>query len=126
MAEAGDYDRKELVIVSKMGQEVTGEEEASCELAMMIAAARVMTQEYPAIRMRSIDVGGSEQEVEQGVEEVMRGGEEQEVAIRGRHRWEKRYERVRLEQQQQQEQRGGGAREKQGMQRKQEAEKERT
>ncbi len=107
IGEASSERSIEIVVMSNNVQEVTGEEEIIAEKAMVLGPCKVIGQEYPGVRCRSVDVeikGRGEGEGERIIEEMMRevevGGEvggEEAVAYRGRHRWVQRYERVRIE-----------------------------
>jgi len=80
-------------VVSRGMQEVTGGERVLAAKAAVLGPVKVMAQEYPNLRGRSIDV----EEVGQVGRELRGAGREEVVALRGRHRWVQSWEKVRLE-----------------------------
>jgi acyl transferase domain-containing protein/acyl carrier protein len=92
----------EVVVVSRGMQEVESGDEGEAAKATVLGALKVMSQEVGGVRWRSIDVGSGEvaaaavavaRQVEQ---EVASGEGGDEVAYRGKVRWEKGYERLKV------------------------------
>jgi non-ribosomal peptide synthase protein (TIGR01720 family) len=97
----------QVCIVSDGLQSVTGEEALCPEKATLLGVCRVMSQEYPDVSCRSIDVvvpaSGTQsmrQLVTQLLDEVTTKSSDVVVAYRGRRRWTQSFEHVRLEPQQ--------------------------
>ncbi|HYO59952.1 type I polyketide synthase [Archangium sp.] len=91
----------QLDVVAQGTQDVTGEEPLSPGKAMVLGLCKVLSQEYPKMRSRSIDVelpeaGGEERLSEQLLEELRAEVPERVVAYRGRRRWVEFFEPVRL------------------------------
>lgn len=91
-----------LVVVSSGAFEVTGEDDVEPQKATLAGPCRVIPQEYPGIVCRQIDLpaprsaaGYAERWVAPLRAEI-EGGGETEVALRGRRRWVRRFEPVRL------------------------------
>ena len=81
-----------LTVVSSRTQEVLGGESLSPLRAMVLGPCRVLSQEYPLLACRTVDVvvSGEPAEadlVEQLLGEVTSGAAEPTVAYRGRYRW---------------------------------------
>ncbi len=96
-------ERFEVTFVSEGVQEVTGDESLRPEKAMVIGPCRVIPQEYPGIDCRSVDVAlpqpGSQGErllLNQLCAELHSPPVDAFVAYRGRHRWVRTFEPVRL------------------------------
>ncbi|HYO59198.1 SDR family NAD(P)-dependent oxidoreductase, partial [Archangium sp.] len=91
----------QLDVVAQGTQDVTGQEPLSPGKAMVLGLCKVLPQEHPKMRCRSIDVelpeaGGEEQLSEQLLEELRAEVPERVVAWRGRRRWVEFFEPVRL------------------------------
>jgi len=91
------------VVTSQLFQ-VIGDEVLCPEKATLLGPALVIGQEYPRVRSRVIDVSlpapGSLEEMQLArrlCEELLGRAREQVVAWRGRHRWARTHEPVRLE-----------------------------
>jgi NAD(P)-dependent dehydrogenase (short-subunit alcohol dehydrogenase family)/acyl carrier protein len=85
-------------------QEVTGDELLRPEKAMLLGPCRVIPQEYPQIKCRSIDVvlaqPGSvaeERLVEELFAEVLNPSADVTIAYRGSHRWAQSYDAISLD-----------------------------
>ncbi|MFN6571975.1 polyketide synthase [Dendronalium sp. ChiSLP03b] len=94
----------EIVIVSDNMQDVTGEEMLCPEKAMVLGPCKVISQEYPNIICRSIDVvipvSESWQEdklIDRLLDELHTQTSDRVVAYRGHHRWVQTFEPVRLD-----------------------------
>ncbi|HYL99571.1 MAG TPA: SDR family oxidoreductase, partial [Blastocatellia bacterium] len=88
-----------IAVISNNLQEVTGDETLSPEKATVLGPVKVIPQEYPNIRCRSIDVGyvNEERLIHQLLAEIASGAEDQVVAYRGNHRWTQIFEPVKLD-----------------------------
>jgi acyl transferase domain-containing protein/acyl carrier protein len=91
----------QLDVVAQGTQDVTGEESLSPGKAMVLGLCKVLPQEHPKMRCRSIDVelpeaGGEERLSAQLLEELRAEVSERVVAYRGRRRWVEFFEPVRL------------------------------
>ena len=91
-----------LVVVSSGAFEVTGEDDVEPLKATLAGPCRVIPQEYPGIVCRQIDLpvprsaaGYAERWAAPLRAEIENGGEA-EVALRGRRRWVRQFEPVRL------------------------------
>jgi phthiocerol/phenolphthiocerol synthesis type-I polyketide synthase E len=87
MALAGET---EIVVLTAGAQEVTGDEAVSPAAAALLGAARVVPQEYPALRCRVVDLLPGDASAETAARvaaEAVSGAEDFAVAFRGRHRW---------------------------------------
>jgi NAD(P)-dependent dehydrogenase (short-subunit alcohol dehydrogenase family)/acyl carrier protein len=94
----------QLVVVTDSVHEVNGSESLRPEQATVLGACKVIPQEYPEITCRSIDLAVSRTEaavdpqtIEQIVAELTENVSDRVVAYRGRHRWIRDFEPVRLE-----------------------------
>jgi len=94
----------EITVVTGNAQDVTGAEVLAPERATLLAACKVIPQEYPYITCRSIDIelpisGGSrgKQLLDQLFAEVTSKPSDLVVAYRGNHRWVETFEPLRLE-----------------------------
>jgi NAD(P)-dependent dehydrogenase (short-subunit alcohol dehydrogenase family)/acyl carrier protein len=77
-----------LYVMSRCGQEVTGSEELNVSQAMMWGMGRVIANEHAEVWGGMIDIEeGSQEEISQAAEEVMRADEEKEVSYRGMKRY---------------------------------------
>ena len=93
-----------ISVITNHMQEVTGEEPLCPGKAAVLGPVKVIPQEYPGIRCRSIDVvvpePGSPQEkslVEQLAEEISTGVSDTVVAYRGNFRWVQTFEPIHLD-----------------------------
>ncbi len=96
--------RFQITVVTNQMQEVTGEEPLCPGKATVLGPVKVIPQEYPGIRCRSIDIvlpgpGSLNEEtlVEQLSEEISTGSGDTVVAYRGNFRWVQTFEPVRLD-----------------------------
>jgi acyl transferase domain-containing protein/acyl carrier protein len=94
----------QIAVVSNNMQAVTGEELLCPEKATLLGPVKVMTQEYPNISCRSIDVvlprPGSWQEeklIDQLKKEIAAPTSDLIVAYRGSNRWVQTFEPIRLD-----------------------------
>ncbi len=81
-----------LTVVTSGTQEVLGSERLSPLRATVLGPCRVMSQEYPLLRCRTVDVPvplepATAELVEQVLAEITSGSAEPVVAYRGRYRW---------------------------------------
>ncbi|MDY7005043.1 MAG: SDR family oxidoreductase [Cyanobacteriota bacterium] len=97
-------DPLQLTIVSNNLQEVSGEEVLSPEKATLLAACKVIGQEYPNINCRSIDLvvppsqkQKQEKLVTQLLAEITTHSEDLTIAYRSKYRWVQKFEPVGLE-----------------------------
>ena len=82
--------RVKLTVVSDGMQAVTGQEVICAEKALVLGPVRVLPQEHPAIRCRSVDIeatGVSGERLTRLLAECAADEVEPIVAHRGRHRW---------------------------------------
>jgi iturin family lipopeptide synthetase A len=93
-----------ISVITNHMQEVTGEEPLCPGKAAVLGPVKVMPQEYPGIRCRSIDVvvpePGSPQEktlVKQLAKEISTGVSDTVVAYRGNFRWVQTFEPIHLD-----------------------------
>jgi phthiocerol/phenolphthiocerol synthesis type-I polyketide synthase E len=80
----------EIVVLTGGAQSVTGDEPIDPAAAALHGAARVVPQEYPALRCRAIDLLPGDVSAETAARvaaEAVAGAEDFAVAFRGRHRW---------------------------------------
>jgi acyl transferase domain-containing protein len=83
----------QLVLVTSGAEEVTGDEELCPENALTLGLLRVIAQEHPDIRCRSIDIPPVESDQSPGdvmIERILAeaaDGNQAEVAFRGGYRW---------------------------------------
>jgi iturin family lipopeptide synthetase A len=94
----------QIAVVTNQMQEVTGEELLCPAKATVIGPLKVIPQELPGVRCRSIDVvlpgpGGppEEQIIRQLLEEISTSSLETEIAYRGNFRWVRTYKPVPME-----------------------------
>ena len=92
----------QFVVVSNNMQEVTGDDLLYPEKATVLGACKVISQEYPSIRCRSIDVtlpeaGNQQRLIEQLFTELMAATSDSVLAYRGNHRWIRLFEPIKLE-----------------------------
>jgi acyl carrier protein len=93
MAMAGEG---RLVVLTSGAHAVTGDEAVNPAAAALLGAARVVPQEYPAIRCRTVDVADDSAETAARVAaEAVADPTEFDVAFRGRHRWVRGFHAVR-------------------------------
>ena len=99
-----ETDEIQITIISNQVHSVTGGEVICPEKATVLGPVKVIPQEIPNIRCRTIDMilpesWSSEQEalIEQLVEEVGIKSPDTVIAYRGNHRWVQTFEPVRLE-----------------------------
>ncbi|HEX6040953.1 type I polyketide synthase [Longimicrobium sp.] len=95
MAMAGEG---RLVVLTAGAHAVTGDEEVSPAAAALLGAARVVPQEYPALRCRAIDVApgdASPGTAARVAAEAVADAADFDVAFRGRHRWTRGFRAVR-------------------------------
>ena len=96
-------DHIQITVISNNLQLVTGEETLCPEKATLLAACKVISQEYPHLSCQSIDVvlpiNGlpSERLVEQYLTEITTQSNDPAIAYRGNHRWSQSFEAIRLE-----------------------------
>src|SRR5262249_15141046 len=87
----------EIVVISRHADAIETGDEAWPERSALQAICRVVPQEYPTIKCRSVDVGGPVAVAsERLASEVLSRAEESVVAYRGGHRWTRSFEPVRL------------------------------
>lgn len=88
----------EITVVTTGVQEVIGEEEVNPRKALVTGACRVIPQEYPHLRVRTIDLpildsgGWNTETVRDLLAEMSAPATDVTVAYRGRHRWVQGYE----------------------------------
>jgi len=93
----------QLTVISNHLQTVTGEEPLSPEKATVLGAIKVIPQEYPNIRCRSIDVvlsdvnGSYKNLIDNLFAEFKGDNPDTVIAYRGRHRWVPALDPVRLD-----------------------------
>ncbi|MDQ2695980.1 MAG: SDR family oxidoreductase, partial [Pseudomonadota bacterium] len=87
----------QLLAVSTGLQDITGGERLCPLKATLLGPVRVIGQEYPHIRCRSIDVTLDDGLAGRLLHEASAPASDQVIAWRGRHRWAQTYEPVRLE-----------------------------
>jgi phthiocerol/phenolphthiocerol synthesis type-I polyketide synthase E len=91
-----------LVVVSSGAFEVTGEDDVEPQKATLAGPCRGIPQEYPGIDCRQIDLpvpraaAGYAERWAAPLRAEIEGSREREVALRGRRRWVRRFEPVRL------------------------------
>jgi len=97
-------DPLQLTVASNNLQEVSGEEVLSPEKATILAACKVIGQEYPNINCRSIDLvlplaqkQKQEKLLTQLLAEITAHSEDLTIAYRGKHRWVQKFEPIGLE-----------------------------
>ena len=97
-------DKLQLDIISSNMQDVAGEDLKYPEKATIVGALKVIPQEYPYIRCRSIDVvlpavdtPQEHQLIDQLIVELATLSTEPVIAYRGNHRWLQTFEPFRLE-----------------------------
>jgi acyl transferase domain-containing protein/acyl carrier protein len=92
-------DEVQILVVSNNLQDVTGEEILCPEKATLLGPVNVISQEYPNLCCRSIDVAipTTEKLVEQLVAEFAIQSSDRIIAYRGNHRWVQTFEPIRLE-----------------------------
>jgi len=102
----GDLDLPacQITVLSSELHNVAGDEQVCPEKALLLGPCRVIPQEYPALRARSIDIprctaGSRQQEalVRQLIRELTAGPGEPVVALRGNRRWVQTMEPVTLD-----------------------------
>ena len=92
-----------LVVVSSGAFEVTGEDEVEPVKATLAGPCRVIPQEIPGVDCRWIDLpvpreaGGYAERWAAPLRAEIEDGQEKEVALRGRRRWVRAFEPVRLD-----------------------------
>lgn len=98
-------DELQIAVVSNNMQAVTSQELLSPEKATVLAPCKVIPQEYPNIKCRSIDVvipqAGSWQAdklIDRLLDEIQAKSSDIIVAYRGNYRWVQTFEAIRLEQ----------------------------
>ncbi|MGB8347037.1 MAG: SDR family oxidoreductase, partial [Ktedonobacteraceae bacterium] len=106
LAQASDnigIEISDIDILSTDMRDVTGSERLCPEKSLLIGPCKVIPQEYPDIRCRSIDIALPQAEtrkedmlIQQLVEELMADSNEVMVALRGRHRWIQAFEPLKL------------------------------
>ena len=97
-------DALQLLVVSSNAHEVTGAEMLAPERTTVLAPCKVISQEYPHIICRSIDLDlTAQRDAEQGVlldqlfGELVAESRDLNVAYRGRRRWVETFESLRVE-----------------------------
>jgi hypothetical protein len=98
---AADSNDLRIVCVSSQMQSVPGDVEVHPEKAVLLGPCKVIPREYPHVRCTSIDLDsmtpGSERQLAERVLREMQGDSpESEVVLRGKHRWIRRFDPVRL------------------------------
>jgi acyl transferase domain-containing protein/thioesterase domain-containing protein len=94
---ASEKDTLQIDVVSNNMQEVNGDEHVIPEKIMVLGPVRVMSQEYPNVVCRSIDIESeSDHRMEQLIGELFATPMDQVVAYRGNHRWTQSFEPVRI------------------------------
>ncbi|HUK92368.1 MAG TPA: SDR family NAD(P)-dependent oxidoreductase, partial [Blastocatellia bacterium] len=88
-----------IAVVSNNLQEVSGDETLSPEKATVLGPVKVIPQEYPNIKCRSIDIVSTADArlIDQLLAEISSDSPDQVVAYRGSHRWVQIFEPVRLD-----------------------------
>lgn len=91
-----------ICVLSNGIQAVTGEEQTVPEKATVLAPCKIISQEYPQINCRSIDLllppqGSKQREklVEQLITELNAATSDRVIALRGKHRWVETFEPLR-------------------------------
>ncbi len=96
-------DQIHITVISNNLQSVTGEESLCPEKATLLAACKVISQEYPHLICQSIDLvlpsdsWKSERLVEQCLTEIATKSTDSAIAYRGNHRWSQSFAAIRLE-----------------------------
>lgn len=93
-------DELEIAVISNNIQAVTGEEEIIPQKATILALCKVIPQEYPNIKCRSIDVAipqQTEKLIDQLWRELQATTGDKAIAYRSHHRWVQTFDQVRLE-----------------------------
>jgi len=90
-----------LLVVANHLYDITGNESLCPEKATVLGSCKVISQEYPHISCRQVDVvlpaSGTENLVEQMIAELTTHSEDAIVAYRGNHRWVQTFEAIALE-----------------------------
>lgn len=99
---ASDAEALRLVCVSSQMQSVPGDAEMHPEKAVLLGPCKVIPHEFPHVRTASIDLppieaGAEGQLADRLLRELEGEPSESEIALRGRDRWVRRYDDVRLE-----------------------------
>ena len=82
--------------------DLSGDESLYPEKATLLGPCKVIPQEYPNIWCRSIDIdwqlveGESEKSIDRLISELKTESDETEIAYRGRHRWIRTYDQLKL------------------------------
>ncbi|MEH1959442.1 MAG: SDR family oxidoreductase [Nostoc sp.] len=88
----------QIMVISNNMQSVTGDEILSPQKATVLAACKVIPQEYPNISCRSIDVvvpsGTVDKLVDSLLKEISAPSTEQIIAYRNHHRWVQNFEKI--------------------------------
>ncbi|MEQ9672603.1 SDR family NAD(P)-dependent oxidoreductase [Coleofasciculus sp. G2-EDA-02] len=92
-------DNVKILVVSNNLQDVTGEEILCPEKATLLGPVNVISQEYPNVNCKSIDVviPATEKLVDQLLAELAIQSSDRIIAYRGNHRWVQTFEPIRLE-----------------------------
>jgi acyl transferase domain-containing protein/thioesterase domain-containing protein len=94
---ADDKGQLQIDVVSNNMHEVNGDEHVIPEKIMLLGPVRVMSQEYPNVLCRSIDIEtGNDQTIDQLFTEIFTPATDQVIAYRGSHRWTQSFEPVRI------------------------------
>jgi acyl transferase domain-containing protein/thioesterase domain-containing protein len=97
---AADLATLRMVCVSSHMQAVPGDVELHPEKAVVLGPLKVIPREYPHVRCSSIDItvpaGGEAQVAQRLLQELAGDADDAEVALRGRDRWVRRFDAVRL------------------------------
>jgi phthiocerol/phenolphthiocerol synthesis type-I polyketide synthase E len=83
----------EIVAVSRGLYDVTGSEPLQPDAALLLGPCKVIPQEWPHIRCRSVDLAIGE-DATTLLAELTAGSDEPVVAYRGGHRWVQRFEKL--------------------------------
>lgn len=95
----GDRPELPILVVANGLQDVTGTEDLAPAKATLLGAVQVISQEYPNLRCRSLDLEGGElsaKQVQQVRAEVASNKSDRIVAYRQQYRWVQRFEPIEL------------------------------
>jgi len=96
-------DEIQIAVMSNNMQAVTGEEALHPDKATVLGPVKVIGQEYPNLKCRSIDIVAQSHDnledklIDQLLAELTTKSADQVIAYRGQHRWVQTFEPVRLE-----------------------------
>jgi NAD(P)-dependent dehydrogenase (short-subunit alcohol dehydrogenase family)/aryl carrier-like protein len=97
VAGRSELTKAEIIVISSHADAIDARDEVWPERACLQAICRVVPQEYPTLKCRSVDVDGPVAIVsERLAAEILSGAAESVVAYRGAHRWTRSFEAVPL------------------------------